>query len=300
MTMGRAKIWRGALGAIFAVALWAGLSGCAARSSPPQAVTGYVTSSDGAILDYAVLGQGPPLLLVTGYATTAGMWDAAFVRGLAAAHTVILMDNRGMGPSGLPAGAEVSIPGMAGDAAAVLDALGLGPADVLGWSMGGMIAQELALDRPDAVRALVLLCSAADVGPVLPALDRMAGMSAAQIREAMFPAGWAGEHPGVWGRIAPRTRSPDMNVVRAQEVAMRAFPGTMGRLGELRVPVLLLAGGADWVCPPEASRAVFEHLEDRDGPATVLSVAGQGGHWMMHQFPDMLAGMVNGFLAARP
>jgi pimeloyl-ACP methyl ester carboxylesterase len=259
-----------------------------------------IAAPDGAPLDVRVLGQGPPLLLVTGYAVTAGTWDEAFVRELAAAHTVILMDNRGMGPSGLPAGAGISIPGMAEDAAAVLTALGLGSADVLGWSMGGMIAQELALDRPDAVRALVLLCSAADVGPVLPALDRMAGMSGAQIREAMFPAGWAGEHPGVWERIVSRSRPPDMDVVRAQETAMRVFPGTMGRLSELRAPVLLLAGSADWVCPPGASRSMFDRLAARPGPATAFEEVGQGGHWMMHQFPTLLAGMINGFLESQP
>ncbi|MEF3696017.1 alpha/beta fold hydrolase [Desulfolutivibrio sp.] len=257
-----------------------------------------VAASDGATLDVRVTGQGPPLLLLTGYAMTSGMWDQEFIRGLAAGRSVILMDNRGMGPSALAAGAEISISRMADDAATVLEALGLGRADVLGWSMGGMIALELALARPEAVCSLALLSSAADMEPLLPALDRMGTMGGEEMRAAMFPADWLAAHPGVWDRVVPRPRPPDMAVVRGQEAAMRRWPGVMGRLHGLGAPALLLAGGADWVCPPEASQAMYERLSARGDAAVALTVVGQGGHWMMHQFPDMLAGMVNGFLAA--
>jgi len=283
---------------VLAVALLAGLAcwdaGWAETAEAPRTVA----AADGTLLDVRVTGQGPPLLLLTGYAMTSGMWDQEFVRGLAAGHTVILMDNRGMGPTALPSGAEISIARMAGDAATVLDALGLGRADVLGWSMGGMIALELALARPDAVCSLALVSSVADMGPLLPALDRMGTMGGEEMRAAMFPAGWLAAHPGVWDRVVPRPRPPDMAVVRGQEAAMRRWPGAMGRLHGLAAPALLLAGGADWVCPPEASRAVYERLSARGDAAVALTVVGQGGHWMMNQFPDMLAGMVNGFLAA--
>jgi len=257
-----------------------------------------VAASDGTPLDVRVLGQGPPLLLLTGYAMTSEMWDQEFVRGLAAGHTVILMDNRGMGPSALAPGAEISIGRMADDAATVLEALGLGRADVLGWSMGGMIAQELALARPEAVCSLALLSSVADMEPLLPALDRMRTMDGEAIRAAMFPADWLAAHPGVWDRAVPRPRPPDMAAIQGQEAAMRRWPGTMGRLHELRGPALLLAGGADWVCPPEAQQAMYDRLDGRTAAPTVLATVGQGSHWMMHQFPEMLAGMVNGFLAA--
>ncbi|NDY57932.1 alpha/beta hydrolase [Desulfovibrio sulfodismutans] len=282
----------------FALALVAGLvcrgAGWAETAEPQRTVA----AADGTLLDVRVLGQGPPLLLLTGYAMTSGMWDQEFVRGLAAGHTVILMDNRGMGPSALPPGAEISIGRMADDAATVLEALGLGRADVLGWSMGGMIALELALARPEAVCSLALMSSVADMGLLLPALNRMGTMGGEEIRGAMFPADWLAAHPGVWARVVPRPRPPDMAVIQGQEAAMRRWPGAMGRLLELRGPVLLLAGGADWVCPPEAQQAMYDRLDGRTAAPTVLAMVGQGSHWMMHQFPDMLAGMVNGFLAA--
>ena len=63
-----------------------------------------VATADGKLLDVRVTGQGPPLLLLTGYAMTSGMWDQEFIRGLAAGRTVNLMDNRGMGPSALAPG----------------------------------------------------------------------------------------------------------------------------------------------------------------------------------------------------
>ncbi|KUG27343.1 hydrolase, alpha/beta fold family [hydrocarbon metagenome] len=285
---------------VLVVALLAGFVCRAAAWAKTAEALRTVAAADGATLDVRVTGQGPPLLLLTGYAMTSGMWDQEFVRGLAAGHTVILMDNRGMGPTALPPGAEISISRMADDAATVLDALGLGRADVLGWSMGGMIALELALARPDAVCSLALLSSVADMGPLLPALNRMGTMGGEEMRTAMFPADWLAAHPGVWDRVVPRPRPPDMAVIQGQEAAMRRWPGVMGRLLELRAPVLLLAGGADWVCPPEASRAVYERLSAQNDAAVALTEVGQGGHWMMHQFPGMLAGMVKGFLAAGP
>jgi len=292
----RPGVRRAVLAAVFlcvGLAVWG-------RAAPARAGEDIVVRAGGVALDVRVLGQGPPLLVLTGYAMTTQMWDADFIRGLAAGRRVILMDNRGMGPSALPEGADISIRGMAEDAATALDALHIDRADVLGWSMGGMIALELALAWPERVRSLALLSTVADMGPLLPALERMASMSGEEIRQAMFPAGWAEAHPEVWARLAQRPRPPDMAVIQGQEAAMRRWPGVMGRLGDIRGPVLLLAGSADWVCPPGASRSMFDRLATRPGPATAVEEVGQGGHWMMHQFPLMLAGMVNGFLESQP
>ncbi len=106
-----------------AVALLAGFVCRVAAWAKTAEALRTVAAADGTLLDVRVTGQGPPLLLLTGYAMTSGMWDQEFIRGLAAGRTVILMDNRGMGPSAQPPGAEISIGRMADDAATVLEAL---------------------------------------------------------------------------------------------------------------------------------------------------------------------------------
>src|SRR5262245_22618692 len=106
---------------------------------------------------YEAHGAGDPLLLVAGFGCDHTIWSG-LVPALAARHRVILFDNRGTGQT---SGAVTGVRQMADDAAGLLDALGPGPAHVAGHSMGGMIAQELALAHPGRVRSLALLSSCA-------------------------------------------------------------------------------------------------------------------------------------------
>lgn len=109
-------------------------------------------------LYYEVHGSGPPLLLIAGLASDSQSW-LPLVPMLAGRYRVILLDNAGVGRSTQTS--EVSIVSMAQDALALLEHLGLGQVHLLGHSMGGMIALELALGCPGRVRSLVLLASAA-------------------------------------------------------------------------------------------------------------------------------------------
>src|SRR6185437_12359321 len=99
-------------------------------------------------------GSGPPVLLIMGLSFTHEMWYR-ILPGLARQYRVILLDNRGIGRSDVPPG-PYTIRQMAGDAAAVLDAAEITSANVIGASMGGMIAQELALCYPARVQSLLL------------------------------------------------------------------------------------------------------------------------------------------------
>jgi len=104
------------------------------------------------------VGAGEPVLLIMGLGWASPMWYRTRPL-LAERWRTIAFDNRGVGRSDVPAG-PYSIAGMAADAAAVLDAAGVGSAHVVGMSMGGMIAQEFALAYPGRVRSLVLGCTA--------------------------------------------------------------------------------------------------------------------------------------------
>ena len=146
-------------------------------------------------------GQGPPLLMIMGLSFTLEMWSRV-VPEFARDHRVIVFDNRGVGRSDVPRG-RYSIGTMSEDALAVLAAAEVHePAFVLGASMGGMIAQELALRSPDRVRALILGCTAC--GPLLraawPNLKRSPGFCSPAFpqrrsaRTGSCPAALCGHH----------------------------------------------------------------------------------------------------------
>jgi pimeloyl-ACP methyl ester carboxylesterase len=96
------------------------------------------------------IGKGPPLLLLNGFAATSADWDPGFVDRLASRHELILLNNRGIGGS-TDDGQSFDIAKLAADAANVIDTLGFERTSVMGWSMGGFIAQTLAIEYPDRV-----------------------------------------------------------------------------------------------------------------------------------------------------
>ena len=184
-------------------------------------------------------GDGPPLLLIQGLGYGRWGWEP-IVPGLAARHRVIRFDNRGIGESDKPEGPYTAAQ-MAGDALQVLDEAGIERANVIGASLGGMIAQELAVTAPDRVDKLVLCCTTPggpdavpmpDVtlrlfaeAPSLPpevALRRfvenaLGNDPPAELVDELFarrmanppdPAGWQAQAARAWGSRASRRRSP--------------------------------------------------------------------------------------------
>ncbi|HEY6170092.1 MAG TPA: alpha/beta fold hydrolase, partial [Verrucomicrobiae bacterium] len=108
-------------------------------------------------LHYELAGSGPPVLMIQGVGVTGEGWRPQ-VNGLAGEFQTLIFDNRGIGRS-IPCRGPVSIETMATDAQALMDAAGWESAHVVGHSMGGVIAQQLALDAPKRVRSLSLLCT---------------------------------------------------------------------------------------------------------------------------------------------
>jgi pimeloyl-ACP methyl ester carboxylesterase len=111
---------------------------------------------NGISIDYTTAGEGPPVLLICGTGQPADLWFAQVADLVAAGHRVITFDNRGCGRSAAPP-APYRVADMAADTAALIEYLGLGPCDVIGYSLGGYIAQQLAVTCPALVRRLVLV-----------------------------------------------------------------------------------------------------------------------------------------------
>lgn len=117
---------------------------------------------NGVKLAYYMRGQGKPLVMINGFLSSMSLWDPALLADLEKSHTLILFDNRGVGLSTDTVENNTTIPQMADDAAALIDALKLDKPDVLAWSMGARIGQQLAIRHPDVLNKLVL--ASADPG----------------------------------------------------------------------------------------------------------------------------------------
>ena len=117
---------------------------------------------NGVKLAYYMRGTGKPLLMINGFLSSMSLWDPALLADLEKTHTLVLFDNRGVGLSSDTAENDTTIPQMADDAAALIGALQLDHPDVLAWSMGARIGQQLAIRHPQVINKLVL--ASADPG----------------------------------------------------------------------------------------------------------------------------------------
>lgn len=201
----------------------------------------------------------PPLLLVMGVAGHHRMWGDPFLDTLAQRFDVVAFDHRGIGDSHR-AEARFTIGDLAADCVAVLDHVGWDAAHVCGISMGGVVAQELALTHPDRVRSLVLGCTFPDPDAWGPAIGKLADAArsgdplvAAQLMfEANVPAAFT-EEPGRFEEFATAAgavKVPGPVVLMQMQAA--AVHDARESLGTVTAPTLVVHGTADEVILPSA------------------------------------------------
>jgi pimeloyl-ACP methyl ester carboxylesterase len=225
-------------------------------------------------LDVERSGSGPPLLLIMGMSGTSLHWGEELLAELRGDFEVIAYDHRGVGASSRLSDGATTVVEMAEDAAALIGALGLQSVDVMGISMGGMIAQELALAHPGLVRTLTLGCTyCGGEGSALAPPEVIGKLSEAMFsgdRARALRVGWeANVSPGfaadeaAWARfseIAER-RAVAVEVVMAQMQAIAAHD-TRARLGELQMPVQVVHGEADQMLPVQNGRLIASLIPD--------------------------------------
>lgn len=262
---------------------------------------------DGRRLAWRSVGEGPSLLLINGYSATAEGWDPQFLAALARSFEVICPDNRGMGASQLGGlDRPLTIDAMAADVEALLDTLRIESLPVVGWSMGGFVAQALGIRAPGRVEGLVLLSTNPGGAAAVPA-DREAFArlidhsgtpreQATRLIALLFPPAVAPEMDHLAGEMVAAARaelSPD--ALLAQQAALTAWSATdpPSPPADSRLPVLVACGSEDVVIPPENS----DRLADRWPGARVELFEG-GGHAFMAQYPERLADTIVSFLRA--
>lgn len=265
-----------------------------------------VLEANGIHIGYEIHGQGHPLLLIAGVGYSRWFWHR-LIPHLRDHYRVIAMDNRGAGESDKPPG-PYTVSMMAADAAGLLDALGISRAYVLGHSLGGFIAQELAITRPDLVAKLVLASTTHGGMNVIPitreALEVMTkrdGDPLDLIRRGIAVAcapGFAEQHPDLVEELtAYRLSNPvppeayqaqvmagmGMNALSDEDVARR--------MAALTMPVLILTGDQDKVVPPGNADLLAQKI-----PHARVHVIPDSGHLFPYEKPEETAALLREFL----
>jgi 3-oxoadipate enol-lactonase len=245
-------------------------------------------------------GEGEPLLLIMGLGATLDWW-IRLRPAVTSRYRTILFDNRGAGKSDCPTG-PYSIPTMAGDALAVLDAAGVDAAHVVGLSMGGYIAQELVLQQPSRARALVLGCTSCG--------GRDAVRATPEVSAALAARGTMARHDALWGMVpytfdasTPRERIAEDLAMRlrtavsnagyfAQLEAVRKWGGSLARLGGITTPTLVIHGESDQLVPPENAQILARAI-----PHATVVMLPRASHIFLTDQTDAATSAILSFLA---
>jgi pimeloyl-ACP methyl ester carboxylesterase len=260
--------------------------------------------ANGTTLHYETVGQGPPLCLIAGFRQSGAAWPLAFLDHLSKRHLVLTFDNRGTGRSPLTADGY-GLDNLARDVTGLLDALGLARVHLLGFSMGGAIAQEMVTGHPDRVDRLILFgtfCGGPWATParwsVLRRLFVTEELTPEQAARQAWPVTYSPEYLAanqeaveqqMWRELEHPTPS---FVARQQMEAIRRFDAYRA-LPKIRSPTLVTTGAADALVPPRNAATLAARI-----PGARLELLNDLGHRAIWEAPEEMAELIGDFLAA--
>jgi pimeloyl-ACP methyl ester carboxylesterase len=272
---------------------------------------------------YKMFGQGDPIILFNGASDNMDAWDPSFLTGISSNHTVIAFDQRGIGNT--TAGSKpYTYLQLANDTAGLLDALKIPKADVMGYSLGGHIAQAFTISYPDKVNSLILVatsCGGKDGIPKPPEFIKLQSeivnktqnnisLTAEDIKSlvsASLGSGWIKLHP----ESLDMTLQQMKNVTSFQQMKPGVTPETLKNQANLGIweetnwsgacdaeaklakPTLVIAGTDDNDYMPHANALVIASKV----PGAWLVQIKDAGHAVMNQYPAEISKILNTFLS---
>ena len=271
---------------------------------------------------YKMLGKGDPILLFNGASDGMDAWDPSFLEGLSSNHMVIAFDTRGIGNT-TTGSKPYTYQQLANDSAGLLDALKIPKADVMGYSLGSYIAEQLAIMFPDKVNSLLLVassCGGKDHTPKPPEFIKLqsdivnkslnnVSISHEEMKElvsASLGSGWIRLHPESLDIPANITTLQQLKPGLPPEIANNQnnvgkhwednpnWSGACDELAKLAKPTLVITGTDDNMYQPHVnSLKIVEKI-----PGAWLVQIEDAGHAVMDQYPEEIAKILNTFLSS--
>jgi pimeloyl-ACP methyl ester carboxylesterase len=240
---------------------------------------------NGVNICYVSIGEGFPLIGLTGKDSNMDWWHPTIKAALSKRNRFIMLDHRGTGRSDAPTEAY-GISDMAKDVVGLMDALDIDKAHILGQSMGGMIAQELAIEFPSRVAKLALCSTTCGVKRVLPSLRMLkwlmrknADFSPQDTLNMLYSKAYIQENPAMIASLVERMQIAP-STPRSMEIhkhASKSFD-SYHRLGQISAPTLIIHGEDDWVFSPKHAKIL-----NRGIPGSKLILFPHAGHGIFSQ-----------------
>ena len=261
--------------------------------------------ANGIRLHYTMEGDGPPLLLISGLGQHSGVWETIKPL-LLPHHRVITFDNRGTGRSDAPPG-PYTIDQMGDDAAALIEGLGLGPVDVVGWSLGGSVLQSLLIRHVPLLRRAVLLSAFPSYTPLqqgwLDCLLCLKRNDVPLVAQTLFSMAWGftprflfdHDFADVAARFAVEQDPTPVTAeaFEAQAHGLRRYDSRPDLPG-VTTPTLVLVGAEDTLTPPAQSIEMAGLI-----PGAKLQILPRGGHGMILEYTPDTVGAIAAFLGEK-
>jgi pimeloyl-ACP methyl ester carboxylesterase len=251
------------------------------------------------------VGDGYPIVLIMGLTANMDWWDPELVDALSRKYRVLMFDNRGAGRTVTPPEGDFTCEMFADDTAALMNAKGIKRANILSMSMGGLIAQELALKYPERVNNLVLGCTFCGGQHMTQAtdevmrilMDQSGGLDGVfeRVLKLMFTKNFIDANSDYVKHFKERyLRAPISNANALRQLIACAKSDTYDRLPEIKNPTLVATGTDDVLIPPQNSRTLAARI-----PGAKLIEYQGSGHGFMSQEREAFIKDLLDFLALK-